>query len=352
MKKTFAPALLNWFAQNMRPLPWRNDYTPYRIWISEIMLQQTQMERGVEYFTRWMTRFPTIDSVANAGETEILAAWEGLGYYTRAKNLHKAAKIIAENHKGIFPETYEDIRNLPGVGDYTAGAISSIAFNRPHPAVDANVLRIFARLCDMTAPVTSPETKATITDLVQTLTPKNKAREFCQAMMEFGALVCNKTPRCGECPVSSLCQALQRGTIKDRPVKNAKPQYKQLITAAAILLREDEIFIQQRPQTGLWPSLWEFPTITVENNESPEFALARAIGGGLGEFEKIATVQHGYTTWRVTLHGYLLRVGKKEKGQKETSFTVGDGEWVKKAEVKNYAFPSGQRKLLVLLGWK
>ncbi len=347
----FAKALLAWFARAARPLPWRGEYSPYSVWISEIMLQQTQMERGVEYFRRWMRLFPDVRAVAGAEESAVLAAWEGLGYYSRARNLHRAAKVIAEEYGGEFPEDFADIRALPGVGEYTAGAISSIAFNNPRPAVDANVLRIFSRLCNIDADVAGADVRRDVTALVRDLTPAGKAREFCQALMELGALVCGKKPRCGGCPVAGLCLALRRGTAGERPVKKPPARHKKLETAAAVILRGEKVFIRQRPAGGLWPGLWEFPGDVVAEGESPEAALDRVLGGGGSGMasagaEKIGLVRHGYTVWRVTLHGYLLRLSPA------ASFAGGGGRWVAKESLEEYAFPAGHRKLLALLGWK
>lgn len=351
--KKFADALLAWFARSMRPLPWRGDYEPYRVWISEIMLQQTQMERGVDYFNKWIRLFPDVASVARADEHAVLSAWEGLGYYSRARNLHKAAKTIVEKHGGEFPANFEDIRALPGIGDYTAGAISSIAFGKPYPAVDANVLRIFSRLRDIDAPVASPAVRQEITERVREWTPPKKAREFCQALMEFGALVCAKNPRCGECPVAAFCLALQRGTTKDRPVKKAATVYKNVETVAAVILRGEEIFLRQRPPAGLWANLWEFPggEVNASAGETPEAALVRHLHGvDAGGLERIGTVRHGYTIHRVTLHGYLIRV---DDGVAVGLIDAGaEGEWVPKDALGKYAFPAGHRKLLELLGWK
>ncbi len=346
----FSSALLLWFARAARDLPWRRDCSPYRVWISEIMLQQTQMERGVEYFKRWMRLFPDVESVARADESAVLAAWEGLGYYSRARNLHRAAKTVVREYGGDFPSGYADIRALPGVGEYTAGAISSIAFDNPRPAVDANVLRIFSRLCDIDADAASPETRRGVTELVRALTPEGRAGEFCQALMELGALVCGKRARCAECPVAALCLARERGTVPDRPVRKASAGYRKLVTVAAVVARGDEVFIRQRPEGGLWPGLWEFPGGVVGDGEDPERALDRALGGdgsGIASAgaEKIGLVRHGYTVWRVALHGYLLRAG--------ASFSPpGGGEWAARGTLGKRAFPAGQRKLLELLGWK
>ncbi len=337
----------------MRPLPWREKYTPYSVWISEIMLQQTQMERGVRYFNAWMRQFPDIQSVADADETAILAAWEGLGYYSRARNLHAAAKSIVKDHGGVFPQSHDAICKLKGIGEYTAGAIASIAFNLPVPAVDANVLRIFARLSDIDAPVTSARVKQQVTDSVQAILPTVSPRLFNQALMEFGALVCGKVPKCTVCPVTDLCDARQNGTVPIRPVPKIKAAYRQLTRAAGIIMHEGRIYVQKRPPHGLWPGLWEFPGVELENGDSPEKALVKAVAAttslAIRVDRKIATVQHGYTTNRVTLHGYAC--SPAEEG---VSGAAGADEyrWIQPESLGEFAFAAGDRKLLEKLGWK
>lgn len=347
-KSQFVPILLRWFAAAMRPLPWRENYEPYSVWISEIMLQQTQMERGVRYFNAWMARFPTLRSVAEADESDILSAWEGLGYYSRARNLHTAAKQVMEKHGGEFPQSVDAIRRLPGVGEYTAGAIASIAYNQPEPAVDANVMRIFARLCDIEAPPSDKAAKAFITDMVASLMPVDAPRLFNQALMEFGALVCGKKPQCEACPTQSFCEAYRQGTVSIRPDKKRVAAYTTLEMTAAIIVHRDRVFIRQRPQGGLWGGLWEFPGGQLNPGESPDQAACRhvreALGVGDPVCQAIAVVRHGYTTNRVTMHGYLCELADRDFVPPEM--------WVTRDDLSRYAFPAGHRKLLEHLGWK
>lgn len=215
-KKEFGEKLLAWFAANMRPLPWRKSYDPYSVWVSEIMLQQTQMGRGVAYFNAWMEQFPTVAAVADADEETVLKAWEGLGYYSRARNLHAAAKRIMQDYGGAFPRDIQTLRSLPGIGEYTAGAIAAIAFNGPEPAVDANVMRIFARICDIDVPLAHPGVKQFITETAASLMAGQEPRLFVQALMELGALVCAKKPGCDECPLAGYCEARRLGTAGKR----------------------------------------------------------------------------------------------------------------------------------------
>lgn len=350
-REAFVEKLLAWFAVAMRPLPWRQTYDPYSVWLSEIMLQQTQMERGVRYFNAWMRRFPDIRSVAEADEEVVLAAWEGLGYYSRARNLHNAAKRVMGKHQGVFPENIEDIRALPGVGEYTAGAIAAIAFNLPEPAVDANVLRIFARICDIDAPVAAPTVKAEITASVRRLLPFASSRLLCQALMELGALVCSKTPKCAQCPVVDYCAAHRNGTVPERPRLTGKTSYKLLELVAGVIVRDGRVLIRKRSPQGLWAGLWEFPGGEMWDGETAKQAVARCVAEETGLAasvrKKIATVKHGYTTWRVTLHGYLCEVKSATEAE-----PPGECLWVAPDEIGLYAFPAGHRKLLEKLGWK
>ncbi len=302
----FTEALLQWFHTTARPLPWRGHYDPYAVWISEIMLQQTQMERGVLYYKRWMEKFPTLAHVANAHDEEILKAWEGLGYYSRARNLHKAAQRVMHEHAGVFPENYEDIRSLPGIGDYTAGAIASIAYNVPVAAVDANVRRVFARIFDIDTPIAGSAADDFIRHMAEALIPEGKARLFNQALMELGALICNKAPRCLHCPVNSFCRAYSLGIVAERPILGKKTEYTALEIISGVLVHQGRIFIQKRPESGVWAGFWEFPGGKLEAGETPEQGICREF---LEETEfsinvthSFGTVRHAYTRYRITMH--------------------------------------------------
>ncbi len=349
-RRAFSRTLLDWFAANARPLPWRQSYDPYAVWISEIMLQQTQMERGVVYFERWMRIFPTLADVAAASEEAVLKAWEGLGYYSRARNLRAAAKLVMERHDGVFPSDLEAIRALPGIGDYTAGAVASIAHNAPEPAVDANVLRLFSRLCDIDVPLSQNGVKNFVTATVRGLMPAGKAREFTQALMEFGSLVCGKSPACAGCPLSGYCEAYRLGTVAKRPKPKRPVSYSNLEVATGLLWREGRVFIQKRPPYGVWAGLWEFPGGCLEDGESPEQALVREF---MEETEiavsirgKIAVVRHGYTTCRVVMHGYFCDFLDAKNPTSPVLHAATEGLWVAPAELAAYTFPAGHRKLI------
>lgn len=352
----FAQTLLDWFAAARRPLPWRGHYSPYGVWISEIMLQQTQMERGVEYYLRWMDRFPDVASVAAASEEDLLKAWEGLGYYRRVRNLQAAAKVIMERHGGAFPSTPEAIQALPGIGPYTAGAIASIAFNHDMTAVDANVERVFARVFDIDTPVREQPAATRIRTLAERMLPRGQARDFNQALMELGALVCRKKPVCPACPVADFCESLHLGIPHERPVPGRKQPIIPLDVVSGVLVHEGRIYVQRRPDTGVWAGFWEFPGGRIEEGETPEQAVVREfreeMDFGVHPADKLAVIRHGYTTYRVVLHCYLLRFDPATPGAPAAapSLTAAtDFRWATLADIGALTLPAGHRKLADLL---
>lgn len=343
----FTQELLAWYDTNRRDLPWRTAVRPYAVWVSEIMAQQTQIDRVVGYYDRWMSRFPNIDSLVEAGEEEVLKLWEGLGYYSRARNMLKAARVIVDEHAGIFPSDVASLRALPGIGDYTAGAISSIAFSRSEPAVDANVLRVFARLLDLDSSVRESGTRAVIVSQVRMLIPENRPGDFNQALMEFGALVCSKKPQCVDCPVKNECAAFGAGTVDVRPVLPKSKKAIRIDMATGVLLHKGRVLIQKRRPDDVWPGLWEFPGGVIEKGETPEQAVAREymeeVGLVIEPIEPIATVAYNYTRYRVTMHGYLCRFNA---GYAEPEFYEAvEGGFVLPDELDSYAFPAGHRRL-------
>ena len=350
-KRDFTPRLLAWFAAHQRDLPWRRTYEPYHVWISEIMLQQTQMDRVVGFFTRFIERFPDIVSLAETGEDELLKMWEGLGYYSRARNLHKTAKILA-TQGATLPESYQQLLQLPGIGPYTAAAIMAIAFNRPHTVLDANVERLFARLLDLSKPVKEKETISQIRSQVEELLPQDQPRAFNQALMEFGALVCKPgIPNCGVCPFQEGCQALQAGTVGERPVLPKRKETISINMACGLVQRQGKVLIQKRRQDDVWANLWEFPGGRLKEGESPEQAVVREFLEEtelrVAPTERLATVKHSYMNYRVTLHGFFCDL---LPGQGEPALHAAqEARWVSLAELEHYAFPSGHRKLIARL---
>ena len=312
------------------------------------MAQQTQMDRVVDYFERWMKRFPDVRSLARAHEEDVLKLWEGLGYYSRARNMLRAAASIVADHDGVFPSDPKAIRALPGVGDYTAGAVASIAFGLPEPAVDANVLRVFARLLDLDEPIRSKGARSVVEETVRALMPGDRAGDFTQALMELGALVCSKNPACGRCPVSDQCAALKAGTVAERPVLPVSRKIIRIDMATGVLLRQGRMLIQKRRPDDVWPGLWEFPGGVIEKGESPEQAVVREymeeVELDVEPVEPITTVTYSYTRYRVTMHAFLCR--HADEGGKPVFNEAVDGGFVSPEELAGYAFPAGHRKLI------
>ena len=344
-------ALLDWFSTHKRPLPWRTDYTPYAVWVSEIMLQQTQMERGVAYFNRWMERFPDVAAVAAAPEEEVLRLWEGLGYYSRARHLHKAARQIMERHGGVFPSDLARIRELPGVGPYTAGAIASIAFGHDLPCVDANVERVVARVFDIDSPVKQEPAAGRIRALALDLVPPGRARDHNQAMMELGALVCRKKPLCDQCPLASLCESRRLGIVQERPVPGKKATITPLLVVTGVLRHRGRIFVQKRLEQSVWAKLWEFPGGRVEEGETPEQAVVREFmeetGFAVRVVENLGVIRHGYTTYRITLHcfGLELEGGLPPQPDPPVLTAASEYRWVEPQGLDALAMPAAHRKL-------
>jgi A/G-specific adenine glycosylase len=341
--------LLDWFATNARKLPWRLTYTPYAIWISEIMLQQTQVNTMLPYYHHWMERFPNLQDVALALEEELLKYWEGMGYYSRARNIHKAAHILVRDFGAEFPRNHSLLLRLPGIGPYTAGAIMSIAFNADYAAVDGNVARIVSRLFDISTPIQEQQSQRAFWNIAQHLLPNGKARIFNQALMDFGAMVCTpRNPLCSECPLRSCCQGLQASVVDLRPAARKAKNIIPVHAAVGFLLHDGKIFIQKRPPSGLMPHLWEFPGGKLQEGETPEEALKREFHEELNltinRVQQFALIHHSYTTFRVTLHAFTCRMAGP--GQEPVLHSAVDGRWVSPGDLDLYAFPAANRKLI------
>ncbi|PWI58114.1 A/G-specific adenine glycosylase [Sulfoacidibacillus thermotolerans] len=266
-KQEFASALVQWYRTVQRDLPWRRSKDPYAIWVSEVMLQQTRVETVVPYFERFITRYPSIDALAAADEQEVVKNWEGLGYYSRVRNLHLAVKEVASKYGGEIPRSYEQMRALPGVGPYTVGAVLSIAYGVPLPAVDGNVLRVMARVFALEEDVASARTRTRVEAIVTELIPRDCPGDFNQALMELGARICvPRTPKCVECPLTIYCKARATGRQNELPYKKGKKP--QRIEERAVFLIESqsgEFLIRKRPQQGLLANLWEFPHVLMSS---------------------------------------------------------------------------------------
>ncbi len=340
--------LLQWFRNTNRDLPWRRTYNPYHVWISEIMLQQTQMDRGVAYFLRWIKRFPDAQAVAVAEEQEILKYWEGLGYYARARNLHKAAKVIAHEFQGEVPCEYQQLLKLPGIGPYTAAAIASVAGNYDVAVIDANVTRVYARLFNIAEPVKQSQVQKRLVEIAQDLLPKGQARAYNQALMDLGGLICTpKNPSCSECPIAFSCSALQEGTVAMRPVVGPKKNVITLHKVAALILRGENIFIQQRRPDDVWGGLWEFPGGQVEEGEAGNGIVNKIFedtGLSVSLCKYITKVVHQYTHHKIILHCFLCTlIGEKAEPVLASACNY---QWISLEKLEHFAFPAGPRKIL------
>lgn len=295
-------------------MPWRHNRTPYRIWISELMLQQTRVDQVVPYFNRFMKRFPTMKSLAAASQEDVLKIWEGLGYYSRARNLHKAAGIIATRHKGRFPNRAEEIIRLPGIGSYTAAAIGSLAFNLDLAVLDGNVIRVLSRLFAYAKDSGSTLARKELQQLADTLLVKGDAGNFNEAMMELGATVClPKNPQCTACPFLRVCIGHQSGRPTDYPVKAPKKKVPHIVVGAAVVTnRKGEVLIAQRRERDMLGGLWEFPGGKQETGETIQQCIARELKEELGIEVEIGdflvTVRHAYSHFTMDMHTFFARI--------------------------------------------
>jgi A/G-specific adenine glycosylase len=343
-------ALLAWYAANARDLPWRRTRDPYAIWISEIMLQQTRIPTAIPYYERFLKRFPTVRRLAGARLDTVLKLWEGLGYYTRARNLHRAAREIVSRFGGQMPESQDDLLALPGVGRYTAGAIASIAFDQREPLVDGNVERVLCRLFRIRGNPKAAGIRKRIWSLAGELLPAEQVGHFNQALMELGSEVCTpRGPRCDDCPLRRLCEAKQHNEQDRLPARPAGRPVPSHTVVVAVIWRNGRILIDKRKPEGLLGGLWEFPGGKVRSSESLEAALRREIREELDiEIEpgrRIATVNHAYTHFRVRIHAFECRYVAGEP----RPLACDALKWVRPADLARYAFPAANKKIIQLL---
>lgn len=343
-----ANQLLDWYSQNAREFPWRSHPEPYSVLVSEIMLQQTRMETVLPYYQRWMSAFPTLKELSESDLQEVLTLWEGLGFYGRARNLHKAAKLVLSDFNGQIPTTLAELETLPGVGRYTAAAVSSIAFGADEAAVDGNIRRVLSRLFNIEEPIRSTQAEESLWGLAEVLLPVGKAGDFNQALMDLGSLVCTpKKPVCIRCPLQKYCTSFGLGIQEERPVRAEKKPIPHKLVAAAIIRRTDGLFLlAQRPENGLFGGLWEFPGGKKENGETLQEALVREIQEELSAEikvgEEFGSYQHTLSHFRFTLYAFhcTLIVGSQPK-----AIEVKDFVWVKPHEMKTY--PMGKIDRLI-----
>lgn len=344
-RAAFRLNLTAWYRRVRRDLPWRRVRDPYRIWISEVMLQQTRVDQMTPYYERFLAALPTIEDLAAASEDEVLKAWEGLGYYSRARNLHRAAQIVAGDFGGQVPRDYADFRALPGVGPYTAAAVLSIAFGQPYAVVDGNVLRVLARAFGWEVPVNRPAVRARFQLLADELLPPADAGDYNQAVMELGATVCTpRNPRCPSCPLKKVCVARAQKRQHALPVKEKKKPRPHHHVSVALLTRDDGRFlIQRRPSRALLGGLWELPGGKREQGETDAQACARELREELGVEarvgERVARADHAYSHFTVTVTAFACRVAR---GEPQTELET---RWIALEERDAYAFPKANHKL-------
>lgn len=327
--------LLDHYDRVARDLPWRRETDPYRVLVSEVMLQQTRVETVKGYYGPWLERFPSLETLATADEDQVLKAWEGLGYYRRARNLHRAARVVREDHGGELPDTYGSLRELPGVGEYTAGAVASIAFGERVPAVDGNVRRVFARWFDVPDPKPA-WLRTTAADLVD----EERPGDWNQALMELGATVCTpRSPKCGVCPVSRWCSALEAGSVADRPISPKRREVPSRVIGLAVLHARERVLLEKREEGGLLGGMWAFPEIVPDGGGVPEVArILGLIPQDAGQ--PLADVRHRFTHLDATYRPVAVAVGAGPESRLPDRY-----RWVSPAEAADIALPVAQRKV-------
>ena len=331
--------LLEWFRDNARRLPWRDEPTPYHVWLSEIMLQQTRVAAVLDYYKRFLAEAPDVAALAVLSEDRLMKLWQGLGYYSRARNLQKAARLIVERYGGQFPEDYAAVRALPGVGDYTAGAICSIAFGQAVPAVDGNVLRVYARLLGDGGDITTPQMKKKVMRDLERVIPVHAAGTFNQALMELGATVClpNGAPLCERCPSRGICAALAQGRVDELPVKASKRPRRVEERTVWLIVRRDRVALRRRPARGLLAGLWEFPHELGDGPLPADWGISALSDEYAGQAKHIFT----HIEWHMT-----LRAVEAGSDALPTGWV-----WVDKTELyRQYAIPNAFEKALELAG--
>jgi A/G-specific adenine glycosylase len=348
--QTFRQQLIGWYLTAKRELPWRNTADPYRIWVSEVMLQQTQVSTVVPYYEKFIQRFENLNRLAQADLHDVLKLWEGLGYYARARNLHRAAGIILNEHHGVIPREWQEFRRLPGVGDYIGAAVLSLAFGKPYPVVDGNVKRVLARLLIIKEPVNTSTAAKSFRKTADTLLDKDHPAAFNQAMMELGAVVCKpRGPQCDRCPVDNRCRAHLAGKVLDYPKKMQKRRPPVYRIAAGVVFNNGRVLITRRKPEGLLGGLWEFPGGKIGNGEKPADACIREIKEEVNLDividAHLAQVNHAYTHFKTVMDVFCSTY---VSGQVKLNGPV-DYRWINLQDLADYPFPKANHKFFPAL---
>jgi len=346
MQTKFIKNLLTWYQSNKRSLPWRETNDSYAIWVSEIMLQQTRVETVIDYYQKWLKLYPDVHSLATASEQEVLKAWEGLGYYSRARNLHRTAQIICDKYGGVFPSNRKALESLPGIGRYTSAAITSIAFGVNEAALDGNIRRVMARQFGISEPAHLPPGEKKILELCEQNLPKGKAGEYNQALMELGATIClPKNPHCDQCPVAGKCYAYIHNAQAWLPNLEKKRQAPHYTVVAAVIQENGKVLIARRPAKGLLGGMWEFPGGKQETGETLQECLARGVREELGVRikvgDKLGVFKHAYTHFSMTLHAFKCNL----KAGEPQPIKASEIRWVQPENMQE--FPMGKVDRLI-----
>jgi len=345
-RRAIQKKLLRWFEKNERDLPWRKTRDPYAIWVSEMMLQQTQVTTVIPYYQKFLKLFPTVRYLAKADLSKVLKAWEGLGYYSRARNLHRASRIVISRHRGEIPEDLKDLLSLPGIGRSTAGAILSFAYNREEPILDGNVKRVLSRLFAVSGHPSRGKTEALLWKISESLIPKGRSNPFNQALMDLGSMLCTpKDPQCSFCPLQKLCRGFLSGKPERYPLRVAKKIIPHRVAISAVIQKDGKVLLHQRPLKGLLGGLWEFPNWKVEEKRRLRLRLRlrnyvkKEAGLNVEVKESIGTFQQTYSHFKLTLYAYHC----------ESRDAKGKGKWVPVSKIRLFPMSRIHRRIANLI---
>jgi len=350
--QNFSYKLTNWFNKERAHLavPGRGELNPYAIWVAEVMLQQTQVATVWPYYKKWMKDYPTVSALAAADQDQVLKSWEGLGYYSRARNLHRGAQFVLESFEGKLPTSAVELLKIPGIGPYTSAAIASMAFGEAAPLIDGNVLRVYSRVMRLEDNITLSKTKSEISGQLARLIPPETPAAFNQGLMDLGRVICTpRNPECKICPLGQVCAARKAGDMEDFPVKPRLKRTPHYDIAVGLIRRNNRLLIQRRPEQGLLGGLWEFPGGKIEHGESGEEALLREIKEetelevAIGE--EIGTIQHAYTHFKITLTAWFCDWA----GGEAKTHAATENRWVEMGDLDDFAFPKANRKILDII---